>query len=308
MVRGLSSTLAVLLAFAAPAAAHPPRDGRIGFQSDRGTTTAPYTQLFTIEPDGSGVELLLPTFENSFDLAWSRDGRRIAFITILSDVRADVFVARSDGTRIRPVATGFGDGGPEWSPEGRTLAFHSNRDGNHEVYLVDALRPSRLFNVTRNAANDCACDDPFFVYAPPSFSPDGSRIAFTSDIAEPGVNLDVYVINRDGSGLRRLTTDPAIDAEADWSPDGRKLVFNSDRDGDHELYVMDTAGRHVRQLTRNRATDRQPDWSPTGRRIAYASDASGADDIWVADADGRRPRNLTNDPDFDERPSWGPLT
>ncbi len=251
---------------------------------------------------------LLPGFANSFDAAWSRDGRQLAFIEVVSSTLADIFVARGDGTRARRVITGFGDGGPEWAPGGEALAFHTNRDdGNHELYLVRPDRPWLLFNITRSPfANDCACDDPFYIYAPPSFSPDGRRLVFTSDFAAPGANVDVYVINRDGTGLRRLTTDPAVDAEADWSPDGRRIAFNSNRDGDHELYVMDTDGRHVRQLTHNQGTDRQPEWSPTGHRLAYASDSGGTDDIWVMNADGSRPRNVTNDADFDERPAWQP--
>jgi TolB protein len=307
-VRLLASlALIVLLALATPAVAHDRGDGRIGFQTDRGPTTAPYTQIYTMEPDGSDVRSLLPRFANSFDAAWSGDGRQLAFLTIVTPVLADIHVARGDGTRTRRVTTGFDDGGPEWSPDGDKLAFHTDRDGNHELYLVHPDRPSLLFNVTRSPfANDCACGDPFYIYAPPSFSPDGRRLVFTSDFAAPGTNVDVYVINRDGTGLRRLTTDPAVDAEADWSPDGRRIAFNSNRDGDHELYTMTPSGRDVRQLTHNQGTDRQPEWSPTGRRLAYASDIGGTDDIWLMNADGSTPRNITNDADFDERPAWQP--
>jgi Tol biopolymer transport system component len=301
-----SSALIIILAFATPAVAHRTGDERIGFQSDRGTTTAPYTQVFTMHADGTDVRLLLPGFENSFDAAWSQDGSRFAFITIVSPVLADLYVARGDGTRARRVTTGFGDGGPEWSPSGDTLAFHTNRDGNHEIHLMKVDRPWSTWNLTRNLANDCGCDDPFYIYAPPSFSPDGRRLTFTSDLAAPGLNLDIYTINRDGTGLRRLTTDAGVDAESDWSPDGRRIAFNSNRDGDHELYVMDTDGRHPRQLTRNQATDRQPEWSPTGHRLAYASDVGGTDDIWVMNANGSRARNVTDDAHFDERPAWQP--
>jgi Tol biopolymer transport system component len=304
----LAGVVLTLLALAAPVPAHPRNSGRIGFQSDRGPATRPFTQLYSMKADGSGIRALLPAFDNSFDIAWSPNGRRFAFTTILDVGYFELHIARAAGTRVRRLTfTGdVHDAGPAWSARGNTLAFVTDRDGNFEIYLLAIKRPWLLSNVTRNAGNDCGCYDPFNTFSAPSFSPDGKRIAFTSDVAAPETNLDVYVINIDGPGLRRLTTDPGVDAEPDWSPDGRRIAFNSTRDGDHELYVMDAGGRNVRQLTHNHATDRQPDWSPDGRALAYTSDVGGADDIWIMRIDGTRARNLTNDEPFDERPAWQP--
>lgn len=124
---------------------------------------------------------------------------------------------------------------------------------------------------------------------------------------------EIYVIRENGTGLRRLTNNRAADYSPIWSPDGRRLLFASNRDGDDELFVMDAAGQDVRQLTRNRAIDLTPQWSPDGRMIAFASDRGrpGEPEIWVMRADGARPRRLiatANHPWQDRQysPTWSP--
>ena len=314
--RVLALAVVVAVASAAPAAADG-RDQEIAFQSGRGLDPASNLQrIHRMDLDGSGVRPLLPDqFDNSFDVAWSPDGDRFAFTSILDPGYFELHVARADGTRIqRLTVTGdVHDAGPAWFPSGDRLAFVSDRVesdptafGPFDLYVMRLRPPFAPFNVTNRPGNDCGCYEPAFIFAAPSVAPDGRRIAFTSDIAETD-NFDVYVINRDGTGLRRLTTEPGIDAEPDWSPDGRTIAFHSDRDGDAELYVMRRDGRGATQVTRNEGVkDVQPDWSPDGRRFAFTSDASGNDDIWVIDTDGDDARQVTADPAVDERPAWRP--
>src|SRR5438034_72765 len=132
-----------------------------------------------------------------------------------------------------------------------TLAFTTNRDGNDEIYVVDAAGTDVL-NLSHNAANDDW----------PSWSPDGSKIAFHSD--RDG-NFEVYVMNADGTGVLNLTHNPANDAFPAWSPDGSKIAFGSDRDGNDEVYVMNADGTGVLNLTHNPAFDGYTvAWRPTG--------------------------------------------
>ena len=93
----------------------------------------------------------------------------------------------------------------------------------------------------------------------PTWSPDGSRIAFDS---ERDGNLEVYVMNADGTGQTRLTDNPAADGVPAWSPDGSRIAFMSNRDGDYEIYVMNTDGSGQTRLTVNSAADVAPAWSP----------------------------------------------
>ncbi len=104
-------------------------------------------------------------------------------------------------------------------------------------------------------------------------------------------------MNADGSGQRNLTRSPAdvYYSSAAWSPDGRKMAFVSDRDGNGEIYVMNADGSAQRRLTRNPASDVEPVWSPDGRKIAFVrvNDLTFGSEIYVMNADGSGQVNLT---------------
>ena len=90
------------------------------------------------------------------------------------------------------------------------------------------------------------------------------------------VHPDVIVLVRpDGSDRVRLTDDPAQDEEPQWSPDGRRIAFRSDREGDYDLFVVNSDGSGLRRLTENSARETVPSWSPDGRSIVFASDRDG---------------------------------
>jgi dipeptidyl aminopeptidase/acylaminoacyl peptidase len=103
-----------------------------------------------------------------------------------------------------------------------------------------------------------------------------------------------------------LTRNTAWDRGPDWSPDGSKIAFISDRDGDYEIYVIDADGTNVTQLTRNTAWDRGPDWSPDGSKIAFHSDRDSDFEIYVMDADGTNVTQLTRNTAWDRGPDWSP--
>jgi hypothetical protein len=128
------------------------------------------------------------------------------------------------------------------------IAFASNRDGNFEIYVMNA-DGSGVTRLTNNPANDWQ----------PSWSPDGRRIAFVSD---RNGNPKIYVMNADGSGQTNLTNNPGIDWDPSWSPDGKRIAFDSNRDGNYEIYIMNADGSGVTRLTYNPADDTRPSWSP----------------------------------------------
>ena len=172
------------------------------------------------------------------------------------------------------------------------IAFVSDRDGDNEIYVMNA-DGSAIVQLTDNSAGDSW----------PSWSPDGRRIVFSSD--RDG-DFEIYVMDADGGGVVQLTDNSARDGTPRWSPDGNRIVFSSDRDGDFEIYVMKTDGNGVVQLTNTQAWDYAPSWSPDGNRIAFSSDRDDDWDIYVMNSDGSGVVQLTNNQELDFVPSWSP--
>ncbi len=176
------------------------------------------------------------------------------------------------------------------------IAFASDRDGDWEIYLMNA-DGSGVTQLTDNPAVD----------GNPAWSPDGTRIAFTSD--RDG-NSEIYVMNADGSGVTQVTNDPAWDSDAAWSPDGSRLAFASDRGSSFDIYVMNADGSRVTRITNDLARETEPTWSPDGARIAFTSlrDNYTIDEgyeIFVMNADGSGVTDLTNG-QGGWQPAWSP--
>jgi TolB protein len=131
----------------------------------------------------------------------------------------------------------------------------------------------------------------------PRFSPDGRQIALSSN--RDG-NLEIYIVKADGSGLRRVTDDPAMDGAPEWSPDGKSLAFHSNRDGNLEVYTIDVDGSNVRRWSDDPGLDLSPTWSRDGTSLFYPSDrkggqlravvlATGADSIYATGLEHHNP-------------------
>ena len=156
----------------------------------------------------------------------------------------EIYVMEVDGNnQQRLTDNDFDDRHPSWSPDGKQIAFMSDRDGNDEIYVMDADG-----NNPRNITNDPNDD------SASSWSPDGKRIVFSSD--RDGnrdgnrENHEIYVMDADGNNQQRLTDNEFYDTHPSWSPDGKRIAFMSQRDGHfigefgltYEIYVMDNDG------------------------------------------------------------------
>jgi putative intracellular protease/amidase len=132
----------------------------------------------------------------------------------------------------------------------------------------------------------------------------GGVLVFGSDRAG---DEELYLVNADGSQLRRLTVGEGSDYAATFSPDGTQIAFSSDRDGDFDIYVMDTNGDNLRQLTDSPGMDvGGPTWSPDGTQIAFVSGRDGDMEIFVINVDGSGERQLTDNDAEDWWPAWSP--
>ena len=117
---------------------------------------------------------------------------------------------------------------------------------------------------------------------------------------------EIYVMNADGSGLKRLTENEWDDEYPVWSPDGEEIAFKSNRDGNWEIYKMSANGSSVTRLTSCEAEDASPCWSPDGEKIAFHSSRDGDWEIYIMDADGGDPVRVTKSPHKEILPAWSP--
>jgi TolB protein len=137
----------------------------------------------------------------------------------------------------------------------------------------------------------------------PSISPNGDKIAFSS--GEWG-NMNIYLVNPDGSDLTNLTDLRGDENEAKWSPDGKTIVFSSTRDGNREIYSINVDKTGFTRLTNNSADDGSPYWNLDGKTIVFSSDRGGDFDIYTMNLDGSELKRLTINDSNDSQPSWSP--
>jgi Tol biopolymer transport system component len=219
---------------------------------------------------------------------------------------SDLWLVRPSGSKPRLVARGASD--PAWSPDGRQLAF-SRREGSEAgLYVVDVDGGGE-----RRLRRERAGTTPVVM----SWSPNGRMIAFYRQFSRPGIcgplqrAGDFYVVNTDGSSVRRLTRHgQAHYASATWSPDSKRIAIVSchDRGGDPEIYVIEADGSGERRLTRRPGWDFVAGWSRDGRDLlASGEERGGPADLYLMSADGRGRRNLTRSPTEHEGDArWSP--
>ena len=269
--------LMLMLVLVEPAgAAFPGQNGKIAFVSDY--------EIYTVNAAGSELERLTNNTVVDKNPAWSPDigsipgDNLIAFESMRPDGAGDlqpdrdIYTINPLGIKVGPLTLyptdrltndPASERDPAWSPDGKKIAFSSNRDGkydgatgecfnalcSYEIYIMNADGTGLPFRLTNRDRSDYQ----------PAWSPDGKKIAFTSILSG---HLEIFTMNADGTGLPfRLVngTEPA------WSPDGKKIAFTSDRFGKNEIFTMNVYGEEVDLdgLTNEAPHQSQPDWQST---------------------------------------------
>lgn len=273
-------------------------------------------EIYVMRPDGSGQTRLTDNTIRDYAPAWSpvpervegtntATNARIAFASH-RDGNTDIYSMHADGSNpIRLTTHAAVDDSPAWSPDGTQIAFVSHRDGNPEIYIMpvppdmptasgegNASIEDKVVRLTQNAVADGS----------PSWSPDGTKIAFSSFRSE---NHDIYVMNLDGSEQMNLTMNPGRDLDPAWSPDGTQIAFCSFRGRQFDIYVMYADGSEQTNMTPNAMSGMAPVWSPDGSRFAFHSFQNGKYSIYAMNTDGSGQTLLTGGEAFNWEPSWG---
>ena len=268
------------------------------------------TVSFTVNPDGSHEQQLFPG--TSEVPRWSPDGTQVALLARCTDGEENCAVTIVDpdtGTfrQLKAPDPSLFTACPFWSSDGTRLAcegFGEPDPSRNGIYTIRSSDGGGLTQVTSNPGGDDI---------PGDYSPDGNQIAFArmDPTRPPGGNQAVFVVNVDGSGLRRITpwglADSRRGSGGSWSPDGRRILF-----GAHGfLYVVHPDGTGLRPIRLDTGGSAyyafQAGWSPDGSRIVFSMypRKGGRDDIYTAKADGTDLVQVTNTPDFEEFVDWG---
>jgi TolB protein len=228
------------------------KTGQIAFHTNR--EGGPRFEIYAMDGNSGAVRRIGGSPNgNNWRASWSPDGARLVFMVNYSGIR----LMEADGSHIQELTYGFS---PVWSPVSDQIAYYADHpptDLNSDVLLVNADGHA-YHRLTDNPLNDWG----------PTWSPDGTQIAYVS--SRDG-NDEIYVMQVDSADCavlacdqspKRLTFNSAMDSAPAWSPDGRYIAFQSERDGHSEIYLMGSDGSRVQRLTFGDADNRFPTWGP----------------------------------------------
>jgi Tol biopolymer transport system component len=222
-------------------------------------------------------------------------GGVIAFVSELSGAPG-IYIMNADGSDQRMLSDEY-DTHPDWSPDGKKIAFSTRRSDVVAIYSIDlaSMDVQQLTNTDRSPSA-------------PDWSPDGKQLAIVYNPAHPGIDYELYLMSSAGGSFRQLTDSTGYQTHAspDWSPEGRRISFAADLEGNYDIYLMDPDGSNVEKLTSHVADDRSPAWSPNGHRIAFETYRDGDWEIYVMNADGSNLQRISNSPAKDLWPTWSP--
>ena len=232
------------------------RPGKIAFVRSTGMMQ---TNLFSVNPDGTGAVPLTTGTGNNTAPAFSYDGQRIAFVRPAPEQEIFVMPA-AGGTPVNITDNAVLDSAPSYFPDGR-IAFGST-DGDDEIYVMNGDGSGQT-NLTNNDLIDRS----------PAVSPDGTRIAFERF---DGTDIEIYAMNADGSNQVPLTSDPGSDSAPTWSPDGRRISWHRSDGVNVGILVMNADGSAQTPVAVSADAETFPEFAPDNSRLVFSRNGANA--------------------------------
>jgi len=183
---------------------------------------------------------------------------------------------------------------PDLSPDGKKVVYttyKTTENGTGQVLVVYSIYEGTKYNLFSRGTLNSA----------PAWAPDGNRISFTSNVKG---NAELFTINTDGSNLRQITFNRAIDTSPAWNPKSGQIAFTSDRSGNPMVYVMNEDGTNEQRLTYVGEYNESASWAPDGSKLAYVSRSGINFDIYVIEKN--KVTRLTQNELSNENPCWSP--
>jgi TolB protein len=250
-----------------------------------------YYKLLVADADGHDAKEILKSSQPIMSPAWSRDAKKLAYVSFETNRPAIYIQNITTGKRERIKSFKGINGAPSWSPDGNKLALVLSKDGNAEIYVLD-LKTKRLTRVTKHYGIDT---EPFW-------SVDGEHILFTSD---RGGKPQIYQVTLDTGWVERLTFEGDYNARGSLTHDGRFLVLVSRHDGRFHIAVQDLQRGTMSLLTQSNL-DESPSVAPNGSMVMYSTQDGGRDILAAVSIDGKVKFNLPANEGVVREPAWSP--
>ncbi len=254
-------------------------------------------RIWRVDPDGANRALITTAGRPALSPAWSPDLQTMAYTAFVRSGQPIVLQDLASGRRDIVPGTEYGMNiTPEFSPDGRRLAYaHGTEDGT-DIYVYDVARKCCATRLTMGR---------YYDNLSPAWSPDGQRIAFISTRAG---SPQLYVMSADGTGQEALARfdfgATGMTYAPEWSPDGQSVVFHREVGGTPQVFVLDLATRGIKQIT-GEGRNEDATWAPDARHVCSVSSRGGTRLLWIVDLETGRMRPLSTTVGA-RLPAWSP--
>ena len=247
-----------------------PDGKKIVFQSDRSENW----QIFTINIDGTDLKRLTENNANDEHPSWSANGTKITFVSD-RDGNSEIYVMNADGSDQKNISNHPSDDRhPNWSPDNKKIVFNSSRNEKKELSIF-------VMNSDGSDVISLSKPEDKEIESYTSFLPDGSKIVFVRWFADS--NGEIFIMNSDGTEPKRLTNNSFFDGYPCWSPDGRTILFSSNRQGNYKLFTIDIEGKELKPFLQTPIDGHQirANWSRNGSIVVFNIQNDQAIDIFL---------------------------